>query len=503
MKHFKTIAVVIYIFSLFGCINPANSKPITYSVSCLQIPNRQLNIGDDVSKYLTVTINANNVDKATFNWYCKPFNSDKEILVNTNTYSTVLKDLSDSLDSVFYENGMYYCEIVLANLSYCEKIITNKVPVQMEFCDPNIPVISINTSHNQDINSKEYYLDADFSLIDTANSKLFLDDIKIKARGNTTFTKAKKGFTLKLEEKTSLLGMPKHKRWNLIANYMDNSFLRNEAAFYISRKLNMDYTVRGQFVNLVINGKYHGLYYLCEAIKVNKDRVNIDDEDFLLEMDDYFDEPLKFRSAIKNMPVQLKEDEKTESDLDFIESKINYIESILYSPDFPYTDSNYTVYDSSFTKYIDIDSFAKFYLVNEIMNNFEVGGPKSCYFTYDTSESLLKAGPVWDFDWGGAKGGESLVIADSLYYDALFKTKEFNEKLKELLSSNALNTTYFANYIENQYNLIKKSVELDEKRWGKANRNPVKPTQPNFRAYVEELIEAVTFRLEYLKNTFK
>ena len=256
-------------------------------------------------------------------------------------------------------------------------------------------------------------------------------------------------------------------------------------------------------MNLVINGKYHGLYYLCEAIKVNKNRVNIDDEDFLLEMDDYFDEPLKFRSAIKNMPVQLKEDEKTESDLDFIESKINYIESILYSPDFPYTDSNHTVYDSSFTKYIDIDSFAKFYLVNEIMNNFEVGGPKSCYFTYDTSESLLKAGPVWDFDWGGAKGGENLVIAGSLYYDALFKTKEFKEKLKELLSSNALNTTDFANYIENQYNLIKKSVELDEKRWGKANRNPVKPAQPNFRAYVEELIEAVTFRLEYLKNTFK
>ena len=173
MKHFKIIAVVIFIFSLFGCINPANSKPITYSVSCLQIPNRQLNIGDDVSKYLNVTINANNADKATFNWYCKPFNSDKEILVNTNTYSTVSKELSDSLDSVFYENGLYYCEIVLTNLSYCEKIITNKVPVQMEFCDPNIPVISINTSHNQDINSKEYYLDADFSLIDTANSNFF------------------------------------------------------------------------------------------------------------------------------------------------------------------------------------------------------------------------------------------------------------------------------------------------------------------------------------------
>ena len=83
------------------------------------------------------------------------------------------------------------------------------------------------------------------------------------------------------------------------------------------------------------------------------------------------------------------------------------------------------------------------------------------------------------------------------------KQKNSTKKFKELLSPNDLNTTDFANYIENQYNLIKKSVELDERRWGKANRNPVKPAQPNFRAYVEELIEAVTFRLEYLKNTFK
>lgn len=438
-----------------SCINPSSSKPISYKITDMKVPDRQLTIGDNISDYLTLNVKIENVDTAIFNWYCFPENSTEPVFLDSHNHNVSMKNaISDSFDSIFYETGKYYCEIILSNSGYSETIITKPVLVRMEFCDPNIPVISINTSHNQDINSKEYYLDADFSLIDTANSKLFLDDVKIKARGNTTFTKAKKGFALKLEEKTSLLGMPKHKRWNLIANYMDNSFLRNEAAFYLSRELGMDYTVRGQFVNLVINGKYHGLYYLCEAIKVNKNRVNIDDEDFLLEMDDYFDEPLKFRSAIKNMPVQIKEDEKTESDLRFIESEINYIESILYSKDFPYTDSTHTVYDSSFINYIDVDSFAKFYLVNEIMNNFEVGSPKSCYFTYDTSKHLLKAGPVWDFDWGGAKGGESLVIADSLYYDALFKTNEFNEKLKELLSSNKLNSTYFINYIESQYNLI-------------------------------------------------
>lgn len=94
--------------------------------------------------------------------------------------------------------------------------------------------------------------------------------------------------------------MPKHKRWVLIANYLDNSFMRNSLAFYISEQLEMDYTVHGEFVDLVLNGSYQGLYWLGESIKVNKNRVNItdgtdklsedEDYDYLLELDVYYDE---------------------------------------------------------------------------------------------------------------------------------------------------------------------------------------------------------------------
>lgn len=62
----------------------------------------------------------------------------------------------------------------------------------------------------------------------------------------------------------NILGMPEHTRWVLIANYWDNSFIKNAIAFYISRQIGMDYTIRGEYVNFVLNGNYVGLYWLGE-----------------------------------------------------------------------------------------------------------------------------------------------------------------------------------------------------------------------------------------------
>ena len=72
--------------------------------------------------------------------------------------------------------------------------------------------------------------------------------------------------------------MPKHKRWVLLANWMDRTLLRNDVAFEMARRV-MDWAPRGQFVELYLNGVHQGNYYLCEQIKVDKNRVNIDELD--------------------------------------------------------------------------------------------------------------------------------------------------------------------------------------------------------------------------------
>ncbi len=145
---------------------------------------------------------------------------------------------------------------------------------------------------------------------------------QFKGRGNSTWGYAKKPYTIKLDKKESILGMPKDKRWNLLANWMDRTDMRNDIAFQLARvSPGLDWTPRGKHVELVLNWKHNGNYYLCEHIKIAEDRVNITAYDekkpapaneigYLFELDTYFDEANKFRSSYMYKDSELADDSK-------------------------------------------------------------------------------------------------------------------------------------------------------------------------------------------------
>ena len=56
-----------------------------------------------------------------------------------------------------------------------------------------------------------------------------------RLRGNTTQEYPKKPLAIKFTEKKSVLGMPEHKRWVLLANWLDHSMIRNAVAFDIAQ----------------------------------------------------------------------------------------------------------------------------------------------------------------------------------------------------------------------------------------------------------------------------
>lgn len=286
----------------------------------------------------------------------------------------------------------------------------------------------------------------------------------------------------------------------LIANYLDMSFMKNEMAFFLSEELGMDWTIHGQYINLIKNGEYLGLYWLGEQIKVDENRVNIDeDDDYLIEMDIYYDEVWKFKSTIKNFPYLIKNDDSmNEERLNNLISKITNLENVLYSEYFPYTSVGNT-YDDSFTSLIDIDSMAKFFLINEIMYNAEeLNHPKSCYFTFDKTNNILKAGPVWDYDYSAWSTSTELTCKNSLYYDALFKTEEFNLKLNELLQT--LDSDRVSNKIAELKQEIGEAVKYDSIRWGTVNRNPRGEAKSSWDEYVSYLEECIVNRLDAIKS---
>ncbi len=166
-----------------------------------------------------------------------------------------------------------------------------------QLTDTGLPVVYVNTP--SEITSKvdwtegcQIYIDAEGrkSWDGTETFEDFAQlECEVKGRGNTTWKFNKKPYAIKLSSKEKVLGMPKHKRWVLLANAIDMSMMRNIVGFEIAKIVfNRNgvansqgnvWTPRGHSVELVLNGEHKGNYLLCEQIKIDKNRVDIAEAD--------------------------------------------------------------------------------------------------------------------------------------------------------------------------------------------------------------------------------
>lgn len=158
--------------------------------------------------------------------------------------------------------------------------------------------------------------------------------------------------------------------------------------------------------------------------------------------------------------------------LERLQVKITTLEKKLY-PDFTtgMNTNSCSAPDESYTSMLDIDSWAKFWLVNEIMSNNELVWPKSSYATFNSTDNLLKAGPVWDFDWASLEKTSSCSLKNTIYYNALFKSPSFKSKVKEVWAEKTVNIDISAR-IEEIRDAIALAAGYDAKLWG-VNHNPV------------------------------
>jgi len=105
---------------------------------------------------------------------------------------------------------------------------------------------------------------------------LYDGEITLQGRGNTTWQWEKKPYKIKLDTKTDLYGMGKSKKYVLLANYQDESLLRNTTAVRISEELGLT-TMQTVWTDVILNGEYVGNYQLCEQVGIESARVDIFD----------------------------------------------------------------------------------------------------------------------------------------------------------------------------------------------------------------------------------
>lgn len=332
----------------------------------------------------------------------------------------------------------------------------------------NLPIVYITTP--APILSKEEWVTACGIQIWNAGSENGIyADVQMKGRGNLTWTYEKRPYAIKLNKKAEVLGMPKHKRWVLLANYLDHTCMRNAVAFEAARKFpGLEWTPRGRFVDVVLNGVMQGNYYLCEQIKVDENRVNITEitpEDiageavtggYLLELDTYYDELFKFRTALFDLPVQFKDPDENipDAQFEYVRNYFNNIENIIQGK----TSGN--IFDQ-----IDIDSFVDWFLVNNIALNYEAKHPKSFYMNKDRN-GKMKAGPVWDFDYGTfVPSNDGLIITSAVWYNSLLGNKTFISRLKERWSAYKAELDSVEYFIDETAAEIRESAEANIRQW--------------------------------------
>lgn len=410
-----------------------------------------------------------------------------------------------------------------------------------------IPFISIETSMMLSMitksNRDEY---AETKIFDETGKEIYSDEknesfSELKVRGNATASYRKKPYQLKLGKKTDILGMGKAKTYILLANYIDPSYMRNEVAFSLASELGLDYTPEYRQVMLYINGECKGLYLLCEKTQINSNRIEIfdleeendkcqkdssyktrnavtaikkDDTDlytssivsysyidwmtnpeditggYLVELDNLYagSEKCKFTTVYGNTYVIKSPECASFKEVMYISRLFGEMEEAIYS------DDGYNSLGRHFSEYIDIDSLAKIYVVEEMAKEWDafVG---SQYFYKDRDKdgvtSKIYAGPVWDFDnsWGtmtqgtyasdktglwsdkystlgrpNAKNHLGLAIASQPILNSLIS--EYSETASEILLSYASK----GGMIDNRASILKDSSSCDKVVWGYTGR---------------------------------
>ncbi len=354
----------------------------------------------------------------------------------------------------------------------------------------NIPAVFIDTDSgtSEQINTdKDVKEPGHISVLD-ADGRISFDRplTYIKGKGNTSFTEfEKKPYQIKLADSVPFLGMPSAKKWIFISNSADPSLLRNALSRNLAERLNLPQSEEGVFVDLYLNGEYMGNYYVTEKIEVGKNRLEITDlekaTEFANKTADFSSHETVWTDTTKAKQITNEPDDITGGYLierDFDDRFLKEVEEhgsyfitdanesfILRSPE--HASGNQIAYidgyvqsvenavlslegiDSTTGKYytdlIDLDSFVRKYLLEEITANYD-GGVASSFFYKDTDavNGKLYAGPVWDYDvtWGNTPAYLGHISSSpdrltrlaahrdsSVWFNALYEKEEFYEAL--------------------------------------------------------------------------
>ena len=138
---------------------------------------------------------------------------------------------------------------------------------------PSLPVIELSTSQNISAEAKisctVRWVPSPTGVDRTANTNLL--NGKVRIHGASSQSYEKKSLALSLDSPTRWLRLTSGRQWVLNAAYVDCSLMRHKLSYDLFQSLSSDGVRRhassSRFVELRLNGQYHGTYLLMERVE--------------------------------------------------------------------------------------------------------------------------------------------------------------------------------------------------------------------------------------------
>ena len=316
--------------------------------------------------------------------------------------------------------------------------------------------------------------------------------VSIKGRGNSTWAFSKKPYNITLhkdatydkkEKVVYIPGVKKCNKYCLLANYLDNSLVRNKIAMDLASRLGIG--LESRFIDLWMNGEYLGNYLMTpKKDLLVKDGGLMLDNDHIPEDTDQFTIDGMHDMLFKHNRINIEEigDDLVEAGYgqEQIERYFNEAFAAL------------TKYDTEdYQNYFDIDSWAKMFLMVEVAKTYD------CYagnFLMRRDgiepEDKLIAGPAWDYDiafgrtlhkflvwqtepmqlnaegWFNDSVGALVVDKPVSLLQELGKHASFMRKVAEVYNANRALFEDLAANVDRQREAIRASALMNNDLWG-------------------------------------
>ena len=498
-KLFITIGLIILTIVTFFCYNTEKNKKY-YTIGFLVNGNMQIDCWKD--------------EESNKSYVCLPSYAD----LSLTTFS-VDHEKKVLIEGTEIKSGMNCSRFELGK-EY-SLIIEDYEPQSIIFLkSANVATMYIKTKSGslKNIHSnKDNIENADLLLYNDSGQINYNNTVQINGHGNATWNYSeKKPYNLNFNSPTELLNIGKSAKWVLLANSNDKTNLRNKLILDFAYELKPfeGFSQECKFVDLYLNNEYRGLYLLCMSPKRLMEQYYGDEIDCFFETNGIIDSSDRFTMNSK-MSVDVILPRKKGDDT---VTKINRFITETHSALLDQNGIN-TQTGKHWNEYVDLDSWARKYLIDEIFLNYD-GGVRSQYYFSKRNTTVYFSGPCWDYDLTFTWFSPQCFMAQRIWYENdsytpwfyfMWNYKEFRDYVIMLYQNDFLPKLQelVATVINYETTTIKSASDMNAIRWktnsdSTASSNLIKDVLAQRIAFLNSAwIDGVDYKTITLKTPVK